>query len=175
MAQYREYTIAVFMSDTDILITSKIGGYQVSNRIARDGSEDANFAAAMVAHKALAFSRSANTTSPPCSVESLGKWVKFAPSGAVTGLATIIHVPPGNSGQLDFSLDTGGGSMTYSVNGATPVAATDGGNVTVVEGDTLKFAASGLAAQESATGSVIDHDTGLPLDTISLYNSTPAP
>ena len=175
MGQFREYTESIFISDDQVTITATIRGSQYAAVVARDASMDTNFKAAIAAHLDIALAAPPTATSPPCTVMTQGKWSKVLANASITSASTIIMVPTGNSGNLILRRDDGAFTMKYSKNGGAATTYTDGVVITVVDGDTLAFSATGIPEQEFATGSVTDGDTEVSLDIISLYNSTPVP
>lgn len=175
MAQYREYTTKYFISDDQIVVTSYIGVNTVSDIVARDGSEDTNFATVANAHKAIALEARPTATSPPCTVTTLGRWQKSFLGDTFVTPATAIRVPTGNSGDLVLHRDAGSYNLKYIVNGGSATTFADEDVITVVDGDTLAFSVDTLAEQEIANGYVVDEDTGVTLDAISMLNTTPAP
>lgn len=174
MAQYRDYTSQIRISDDSIIINSSFSnGTQMSSTVARDGSMDTNFKAACAAHRDAVLGLSPSSTSPSCYVTTPGKWIKMVPSGTLVTLDAIINVPAGNSGVLVFYLDVTPYTVKYSHNGGSYVTFVNGDTVTVANGDTLKLEAFSVATQDFINGSVSDQDTGKLLDAFSLFNSTP--
>lgn len=174
MAQYRQFTTTVFITDANLIVTTVLsGGLQMSDVVVRDGSEDTNFATVMNAHKAAAIGSSPTAISPPCYVATAGKWIKVQAAGTITTPATKINVPPGNSGDLILNFDAGSFTMAYILNGGSPTTFSSGDTLTVADQDTLAFKVTSLAPQELASGEILDSDTESTLDTISLFNSAP--
>lgn len=174
MSQYRDYDERIRISDTDIVITATLpNGSQLSNTVVRDGSMDANFKAAMAAHRDAVLSLKASSTSPPCYVAVKGKWIKTTASPTIITADSIIKVPTGNSGILVLHLDTSAYTVKYSKNGGAYTTIVDGGTVTVANNDLLKFEALSVVSSDFVNGSVTDQDTGVEVDTINLLNSTP--
>lgn len=175
MAKFYNIATTIFITDTEIIVTSIFGSNVKSTTVTRGGSEDTNLAAAIVAHKAAFLSIAPSSTSPASYVSVLGKWVKLTPSANVTSDNAVVNVPTGNSGVLVLHLDPTSYIVKYSINGGTLTAFTDGNTITVTNGQTLKFQGLGLATQDFVNGYVVDSDTGRTLDAFSLMNSTPTP
>lgn len=172
--QYREFTSRIVIDDNTITIDSTIQSFKVSTSITRGGSEDTDFAAAMVSHKATALGLEPTSTSPPIAVTQYGKWVAQATSSTVTSATATLKVPPLSTGQLQFVVDTGS-TLLYSQNGGSFTSFSDATIITVADGDTLALRATGLVDLEAATGRLIDVDSGRAIDGFSLLNNTPAP
>ncbi len=175
MGKNYQYQSNIFITDTEIVVRSQIGVNEVPAVITRGGSEITDFKDACEAHRQIAMSLDPTSTSPPCSVGTRSRWIRSQASADIGGLATNITVPPGNSGNLVLQLDPIGGTAKYSIAGGSFTTFVDGAVITLTDGQGLNFSATGLAAQEIMSGSVVDEDTGTQLDIISLQNSTPAP
>lgn len=175
MGQIRDYTSTFFVIDANVQIRSLIKGSQLADTVVRDGSFQTNFKAACWAHLQAALNLPPTGTSPPCTVTTFQRWIKSQAAGSVAGVATNIVVPSTNSGHLELHVDAGGFTAQYSIAGGSFTTFTDGTVITLTNGQSLAFRGTGLAAQETMSGYVLDGDTGTPLDTISLSNATPAP
>lgn len=171
MAQFREYSIRVFISDTEITITSTYGATQMNDIVLRDGSMDTNFKTKMALHRDAVLAQGASSTSAPCFVDMTGHWIKQTTSSTVISANATLTVPTGNSGILVFHTDTAY-TVKYSKNGGAFTTIADGGTITVANGDTLKFEALGLAEYDFVEGNVYDQDSGRLVDSISLLNNT---
>lgn len=176
MSQYREYTEKVFITPTQIIITTSFAsGNVLSTEVARDGSENTNFSAAMLAHKATTVSLPPTSTAPPCTVSPIGKWIKVAASAAFATLGNVIHVPTGNSGVLVLHLESVSGTAKYKKNAGSATTFTDLTEITVADGDLLTFSVVSLPEQDTMEGRVVDKDTGRDVDSFALMNSTITP
>lgn len=177
MAQYREYTTEYRISTADIvMISSFTDGTQRSDTILRDGSMDTNFKTACAVHRDIVLSLSPTTTSPPCYVSVRNKWVKMTPTTTVTSNVAIIKVPTGNSGKVKVYWEaTDTGTVESKIASGSWTTATNGIELTLTDGQTLTIRGITMAAQEFINGTVVDSDTGITLDAISLMNSTPTP
>jgi hypothetical protein len=178
MAKYYDYISEIHQTDTNIYIKSTFGPTVKSDTVARDGSVETNFKAACWAHLLAFTSLAPNTTSPACYVTLLRKWViSVAATDVTTGTATI-KVPPGNSGVLILyaeNPDIGTTTMQYKKSAGSFTTFTDGTEVTFVDGDTLSFKGVAMVEQAFINGRVVDKDTGVQLDVISIMNTTPIP
>lgn len=174
MAQFREYFTRVFISDTEITVTTTYGATQLNDIVLRDGSMDTNFKAKQAAHRDAILGLGPSSTTPRCYVDLTGHWIKQTNSGTVVSANATVTVPTGNSGVLVFRTDTGY-TVKYSKNGGAFTTIANGGTVTVANGDTLKFEALAVAAMDFVEADVFDQDTGQLIDSISLLNNTPAP
>lgn len=174
MATYRTYTQTVQISDDDITIVSNIGSNILTAVIARDGSEDTNFAAAEVLHKNTALSVASVVTSPPSRVALQGRWVAQAASANISTLDATAVVPASSGGIWLVEYDLGI-TVKFQKNGGTLTTITSGSTITVADGDLLKFRAEGLPEQVVLNGVVTDTETEVVVDYISIYNTTPEP
>lgn len=176
MSQYREYSESIFITPTQIIITTRLGANTLSTEIARDGSEDTNFAAAMIAHKNTTVSLPPTSTAPPCNVDVIGKWIKLAESDSFSTLGNVINVPAGNSGVLVLHIDQNfSGTLSYKINTGSVTAFDDLDEITVADGDILYFLIATLDEQDTASGRVEDKDTARLVDSFALLNSTITP
>jgi hypothetical protein len=172
MAQFREYFTRVFITGTEITITTTYGAIQINDIVLRDGSMDTNFKAKQAAHRDVILGLEPSSTSAPCYLDLTGHWIKQTNSGTIISANATVTVPTGNSGVLVLYTDTAY-TVKYSKNGGAFTTIVDGGTVTVANGDTLKFEALSVAAFDYVTGDVYDQDTGRLVDSISLLNNTP--
>jgi hypothetical protein len=172
MAQFREYFTRVFISDTEITLTSTYGSVQLNDIVLRDVNMDTNFKTKLAAHRDAFLGLGPSSTSPSCYVDLRGHWIKQSPGATVTTVNATVTVPPGNSGILVYYSDTGY-TVQYSVNGGSWTTITDGGTITVTNGQTLKFKGSSIADMDFIEAQVYDQDTAELIDTISLLNNTP--
>lgn len=177
MAQYREYITEYRISAADIVMTSTfVGGVQKSDTILRDGSMDTNFKTACAAHRDIVLSLSPSSTSPPCYVTVRSKWLKLQANATVTSDIATIKVPTGNSGKMKVYFEaTSTGTLKYKIAAGSFTTITTGTEITLTDGQTLSFQGLTMEEQEFINGEVVDTDTGIQLDTISLMNSTPTP
>lgn len=173
MAQFREYTSTVSISDTQIVLRSVIAGSMYEQIVTRGGSEDNDFKTAALAHKTTATASAPSATSAPCTVRTPGRWNKNGASGSLSTPSTTLSVPATNSGVLVLHKDTTSGTMKYSKNGGAATTFADGDTVTFANSDTLAFSIVSLASTDGANGYVSDQDTGTRLDSISFFNSAP--
>lgn len=172
MGQIREYFTRVYVTDTEITITTTYGAIQIYDNVLRDGSMDTNFKAKQAAHRDTILSLTPSATSAPCYLDITGHWNKSTNSGTVISANATVTVPVGNSGILVFYSDTAY-TVKYSINNGAWTDVVDEDTITVVNGDTLKFEALGLTEFDFVNGEVRDQDTGRLVDSISLLNNTP--
>lgn len=173
MAQYREYSMKIRISDTDITIVSLFGtGNEIANNFTRtfDAAEVTNFKNYCEAHRQAALSSPATSITPPSYVVPRGRLLKNQVAATITTNSTTVKVPAGNSGSLKLLRDAGTWSLLYSINGGSFVAFTDGTNVTFTDGQTLTLKATGLTSGDSAAGSILDNDTGTLVDVYNLFS-----
>lgn len=173
MSQYRDFLTNFRVTSDNVILTSEMSTFQKTDVVLRDGSFETNFKAAVWAHLQIVLGLNSTATTPPCSVQTPQRWHKTQAADTITTSATIITVPPGNSGILILHRDTGSFTMQYSKNAGSYTTFADGATITVANGDTLSFKATSIPGQDFANGSVLDSDTGALLDSINLYNTMP--
>lgn len=87
-------------------------------------------------------------------------------TSTVTGTSQTARVPAGNSGNISYTVsDIGaGGSLERSINGG----AFSGAAITVADGDTIQFRATGVASGDGIIVQLTDQDTSRPITVLSL-------
>lgn len=89
-------------------------------------------------------------------------------TSTVTGTSQTARVPAGNSGNISYTVsDIGaGGSLERSINGGAFSGA--GAAITVADGDTIQFRATGVASGDGIIVQLTDQDTSRPITVLSL-------
>lgn len=87
-------------------------------------------------------------------------------TSTVTGASATARVPAGNSGNIGSTVsDIGaGGSLERSISGGAFSAAA----ITVADGNTIQFRATGVASGDGIVVQLTDQDTGRPIASFSL-------
>lgn len=117
------------------------------------------------------FFGSAGAAGTPAPITVSSNWGSTGPGASPqTSPTRTLTVPALNPGSLYFSVTgTGASSVTVSQNSGTFTSLTDGGGLTVANGDTLAFKLTG--ASRTATIAVTDTAAATSVGSCTLTNS----
>lgn len=86
-------------------------------------------------------------------------WGVSSGASPVTSSVRNVTVPAGNPGTIRFEIITNDNTLEYKKNAAAFAAVSDGGTLSVANGDAISFRFTGLTA-EGCSIEVYDHTTG---------------